>query len=1039
DRPVYRPGDTIHFMGNFRQRDGSDYRQFVDELVTVRVRDAKNNTIFDQAMTTDEFGAVGADLALGDEPPLGNYRVEYSYRDRRVSSHSFSVEEYKKPEFEVLVDGPEEEFRLGGKVEAVVRGEYYFGGSVGDAKVNYRVFRVPFYPTFNLSEPYAWLYGSRESRSPHRSSSRELVAQGEGVTDSEGRLSVEIDTAAWAAKYPEEDHAFEIEADMTDASRRTISGAGRVLAPRRALFAHVEPEKGFYRVGETTDFEIRVQKPDGTPKESSGTVQVFRIRSRLEGQEVIEQRDQIQATEASTDAKGMGRFRWQADSPGRFAIRYVTMDRFGEPVIAERAIWITQDGYRAGEVQVKNVEIITDASEYKPGDTAYIMLNSQFDDANLLVTVEADREILSWQTLRLTGRTGVLALPILEKHAPNVFVHVLTVHGGRAYEANAELFVPPTHRFLDVDLKFEQPEYQPGAPARITLRAMGSDGTPVSSQFGLSIYDRSITYIRPDGTPDIRKFFYGDRRSFKGHGSWDSNTSHSLSFMFQGYQAAQPAWTNYRNHGLPAGWYFNLEPAEGQWGADGLAMAPEEESEDLRAEGSVLRERKMAGSDGFTSADAEVAARPMAARAESRRGRVALNDYASPYPSPSLESSNEDNGDVAMVAPELRENFADSAYWSHLVRTNAEGVATIEFRLPDSLTTWLATAHGLSRETLVGTATTTVKTRKRIMARLQAPRFFTERDEIVISGLVRNEYENALEARVELALEGGTLTSMEPLTREVKLAAGEERRFDWRVRVIDSGTARIQLTALTAQESDAMRLEFPVFAYGIDKVVTRTAVLDGPEDRSEILVDLPTDRRAGSSELEITLSPSIASSLLESLPYLIEYPYGCVEQTLSRFLPAVVVAKTLSESGITLAEIRERRQDLLNRDQLGLLAPVYSDSELARVTEAGLRRLASMQNSDGGFGWWRADRSALHMSCYVAYGLVEAQKAKVAGVEGMLSRVLDYIAKELPETRALEMRAYATFVMAQGGRDVSKYLDDVFARRDGLMVQSKAQ
>ena len=1044
DRPVYRPDQIVHFVGDLRRKDGSVYENRPSFPVRVKVRDTKNNVIFDEMLSTDEAGSVSASIHLGEEPPLGRYRVEYFSGNRRLGSHVFAVEEYKKPEFEVTVDGPDEQFKLGTDVSVTMKAVYYYGAPVAGGKVTYRIFRRRLFPRFSRPDPYRWLYGRRERSGfrGFRNPGQELVLQGEGVLDEQGRLVVTIPTKAWADKYPDEDHEFEVQADVTDLSRRTISGSGRVLAPRRALFADVSVPKGFYRVGETVAAELQAKTPKGAPQATTGRLDVFRVRSRLVNEKLEEELLQVQSLEAKTAENGLGHVSWVADAPGRFALRYTTQDKFGDPVVAELRVWVHADGYKGGEVQVKNVELLTDKDEYKPGETAYLMLTSLFDEGSVLLTVEADRKILSTSVVEVTGRTTVLALPITATHAPNVFVHAVMIHGGRAYQAHREVFVPPADRFLDVQMQFSRVEYQPGADAVLEITSRDGQGRPVPAEFAVSVFDKSITYIRPDGTPDIRRFFYGKRRTFYGQRRWDSNLTVSLGFSFGGVNLHAPRWKKYRRHGFPPGWSIQFDPIQSLgrfmnapstragWAANAPG-APGEEMEEESGDDAFSKGFAVDQRAGAPEASMELGAPPKARRA---RGRLDAKDERD-FVGKALQA-----GGRAAAEPVLRQNFSDSAFFAAAVRTDADGKARVTFKMPDSLTTWIAVARGLTKDTRVGEARTDVRTKKRVQARLQAPRFFTERDEILVSGLLRNDYDTPLQAKVKLDLNGGTLDAKDALEKTLEIPVGREIRVDWRLAVVDAGTAHVTLSVTTKEEGDAMRMSFPVYPYGRNKIVTQMARLARGNNTTSLLVNLPAERRGG--ELEIVLEPSIAGALLESLPYLVEYPYGCTEQTISRFLPAVFVTRTLKDMGISLDDIAQQRQDLLNREKLAgarKLSPVYSSAELARIVQASLRRLTSMQNSDGGFGWWAADRSSLHMSCYAAYGLTEAKSAGITLPPRMLERCLDYIANEIRDNRSLPQLAYAAFALARAGRPVQKLLDHVFQNRDDLSNQSKAQ
>ncbi len=1043
DRPVYRPSQTIAFVGNLRRRVNEDYENLPQEKFKVTITDPKGSKIFDQILQADDYGVVSGSIRVGDEPPLGAYQISYRQNNRWVGSHRFRIEEYKKPEFEVVVSGPDQAIRAGDRFDVKIHGEFYFGGGVAQAKVAWRIYREAYYPTFNLLEPYAYLYGSKSSRLPgrYRPRNRELVAQGQGVTDAAGDLVLAIDSQPWKEKYAQDDHRFVVEADLTDLSRRTISGRGDILAPRRGLFAHVEANQGFYRAGEKASFEIRLQKPDGSPAESEGQVVVYRMTSFREGDKIVESRTQIASNVSRTDAKGRGQFDWQTDSPGRFVVRYVTQDKWGEAVVGEHHVWVTSPDYNADDFQLNNVEIVSDKAEYKPGEKAFLMINCQFPDSFVMVSVEAGKSVLSYQMLKLHGKTAVMTLPILENYAPNVYVSVTMIHGGKFYVASQEILVPPTHKFMDVALNFDKETYLPGEMATLAIDSRDENGEGIPAQFSLRVMDKAITYIAQDSTVDIRKFFYGTKRSYFGGGGWNSISSNSGQFSFGGRLIRNRKWKNYRYHGMPPGFYFDLSllgkystdkakgkgmgaTIEGVFDDDG--EAPEEELErDSFALGGL--------------ADSKDARR--APGSPARRGRVGAKKSLGMQFEQSLSSASIAESGVVGGQPEVRQNFSELAFWDAQLQTDSHGKASLRFKFPDSLTTWVATLRGLTKKTIVGNTETTVKTTKNILVRMQAPRFFTERDEILVSGIVRNDFDKAVQVKVSLAMKGKTLTAEGALERTVEIGAKSEHRVDWLVKVRESGEAELMMKALCSQESDAMRMTFPVLSYGINKIVTETNVIHGGNGKTSFAIDIPAQRRTESTELELTLAPSLASSLLEALPYLIEYPYGCTEQTMSRFLPAVVVAKTLKDMGISLDEIASRRADLSNKEKLNLrnLVPVYSQWELDQVVKAGLRRLAGMQNSDGGFGWWRSDKSSMHLTAYVLQGLAEAKATGYAVPDSMIKRSADWLEREVKEVRAVQPLAFASFALATAGRNPKKLLDFVFARRDDLSIQNKAQ
>ncbi|RME81556.1 MAG: hypothetical protein D6785_08845, partial [Planctomycetota bacterium] len=200
----------------------------------------------------------------------------------------------------------------------------------------------------------------------------------------------------------------------------------------------------------------------------------------------------------------------------------------------------------------------------------------------------------------------------------------------------------------------------------------------------------------------------------------------------------------------------------------------------------------------------------------------------------------------------MRKNFADTAYWNPSVMTNKDGKATVEFTLPDSLTTWRVSGWAISNESQVTQKTTSFITRKNLLIRLQAPRFFTERDEVVLSGIVHNYLKVAKEVTCRVQLEGGCLELLDKSKKEVKIKVKPNGAFrvDWRVRVIAEGTAKITMSALTNEESDAQQMIFPVYLHGIMKYVAKGGAIEPKSKLSTITITVPKERKVPATKLE---------------------------------------------------------------------------------------------------------------------------------------------------------------------------------------------
>lgn len=284
------------------------------------------------------------------------------------------------------------------------------------------------------------------------------------------------------------------------------------------------------------------------------------------------------------------------------------------------------------------------------------------------------------------------------------------------------------------------------------------------------------------------------------------------------------------------------------------------------------------------------------------------------------------DGDKDTVEFDVRKKFLDTAFWDASVVTDANGEATVSMVLPDNLTTWRATARGLSSGSLAGEGVVKVKAAKPLMVRLGLPRFLTQGDELVITSSV-NSSKDSTDATLSLSATGVEI--LDSSRTSVRVTPQSPQTVRWRIKASNAGTATFQVEASAGAAKDAMQASIPV--YGLGKAVRGYAV--GETSAAE---SIPMDLAgyvAGSGELEILAASSMAGTIGASVDYLVGYPYGCIEQTLNRFIPSLIVSKSPLAEALS-PEVRAQLPDMVAK---------------------GYARVRAMQNSDGSWGWWGTD------------------------------------------------------------------------------------
>ncbi|HEV2765229.1 MAG TPA: alpha-2-macroglobulin family protein, partial [Pyrinomonadaceae bacterium] len=373
------------------------------------------------------------------------------------------------------------------------------------------------------------------------------------------------------------------------------------------------------------------------------------------------------------------------------------------------------------------------------------------------------------------------------------------------------------------------------------------------------------------------------------------------------------------------------------------------------------------------------------------------------------------------VNPRVRKLFKDTAFWQPSIVTGADGRANVKVELPDNLTTWRATARAVTADTKVGVAVGKVVARKDLILRIAMPRFLTQGDTATLSAVVHNYLKSEKTTQISLDIRGGRL--LDPPAQTVTIPSQGEHRVNWRVAVPDTGELVILGKALTDTESDAVEAPLPVVPRGLKETRGQTAALPEEDVEKRFVFQLPPNADQNARSLRLEFTPTIAGTLFGALDYLSTFPYGCTEQTMSSFLPNVIVAQTLKT--VESASVKDE-------DKLDL-----------RVRR-GLRRLYAYQHTDGGWGWWKDDQTDAFMTAYVVDGLTQAKRAGYEVDDARLDRARERLRALLDEQReldkpgALEARAYMVYALASSGESDARYATELFGARGKLQPYGRA-
>ncbi|MBI2864072.1 MAG: Ig-like domain-containing protein [Chloroflexi bacterium] len=359
--------------------------------------------------------------------------------------------------------------------------------------------------------------------------------------------------------------------------------------------------------------------------------------------------------------------------------------------------------------------------------------------------------------------------------------------------------------------------------------------------------------------------------------------------------------------------------------------------------------------------------------------------------------------------------FPDVAYWNPALKTDRNGEATVTVPLPDSLTTWRLTARGTTVDTIVGTERNDILVSKQIMVRPVVPRFFVAGDEARLEAIVHNYTSESLDIDVSLAGEGVALSGQ--ATQRAKVPPAGSTKANWTAKAGGDREAKLTFEArpvLPAMPKDAVQISLPILTY----TTPETAATSG-EVRTTIteVVALPAGVNRDLGELTVKLEPSLAAGMQEGLRFLEEYPFECVEQTISRFLPNIATLRALKVTGSDDSELKQK---------------------LPSLVTLSVQRLYRAQNPDGSWGWWPSDSADPFITAYALYGLDEAKREGFAVQAQVMEKAAGYLTGYLARSKDVyapenaNLRAYILYVLAGTNRGDRSTTIALYEQREAL-------
>jgi len=971
DRQMYRPGEQIHLKGWLRRIGGAqsgDVSLVGDSVTEVnyRVISSQGNDLGGGQAAVSALGGFDLVFQIPDEVNLGPSQIILDAAgktgdfENRTFYHSFQIQEFRRPEFEVTArnETPAPYF-AGDQAVVAVEASYYAGGPLPNAAVTWRVYSTPasYSPpnwsdfVFGEWEP-RWFYFDR----PYRDVETTQVFT--GTTDAAGSHYLRLDFESGKTRP----YSVQAEASVMDVNRQAWTGGTNLLVHPANLYVGLRSQRYFVQRGDPLKVDVIVTDLDGTPAADRPVeVQAARLEWKYRSGSWQEEEADIQTCKAGSKLQPVS-CTFQTTVGGTYRITATVTDGLGRQNQTRITRWVSgAQRPPARKVEQESVTLIPDKETYQPGDTAEILVQSPFSPAEGLLTVSRSGMLYN-QRFVIEDGTVTLRIPIEERHIPNLEIQVDLVGAALRSDDQGEplletpkrpayargslsLDIPPLKRTLEVQANPQEKELEPGGETTIDLVVKDASGEPVSqAEITLVVVDEAVLALTNYQLADPLSIFYTRRQA-----NFDGVYGRASIVL-----------------------------------ADPLALA---------------------GNQGMRDIAKQAMEMPAAEEA------AAMPTMMAAMPAPGAPSPDSGQPPIA-----LRTNFDPLAVFAPQVTTDENGAASVTVVLPDNLTRYRIMAVAVDGSgARFGSAENSLTARLPLMVRPSAPRFLNFGDIFELPVVLQNqtnqdmlvdvvlraanlELTGASESDTERASGGDTGGESE---REnvsglrVTIPARDRVEVRFPAAAQNAGKAVIQVAAVAGEYADAATIEFPVYTPTTSEAFATYGVIDAGAIAQPVAAPGQVFPQFGG--LEINTSSTALQALTDAVLYLVGYPYECSEQLASRILAVAAL------------------RDVLSAFQAEGLP---SAQEIESAVQRDIQRLQGLQNPDGGIPYWRRGQESIPFhTIHTAHAL---QRAALKGYDvpaDMLRSLRQYlvdIEKYYPSWYRQETRrtlsAYALYV-----------------------------
>lgn len=1006
DRPLYKPGDIVNFKTVLRDDDDARYSISGGEaLVKIYTGYDEKNIVLEKSYPISSDGTISGQYQLPANAKVDYYNISVnvpsqrgreSFRGSEYSSNTayFEVQFFRKPEFSIDITTPKTELIAGDKTSFTISGAYFSGQPMLNQKVKYTVHAADFYEyqyvtdqqslSRDLSDDYryGYWYGSNK------------VTEGVATLNKSGEAEINLDTVMNFNQGKSK--VFSIEATIDDGSQNPSFSRKNIL-----VYAG---EYGIYRKDTAYGTKVNTSQTIPVtliPYRNNGNVSNIFLVTKVHRTNWVsfqepdkkypsykKEEEDLPNLTAKTDGQGNATFTFTPTKIGSYTI--TVEGRGGSGNLVSKIFYSyvsTDDQPYYTEGGNNDITISTDKQKYLPSDTVRLNIFSQVPDRDIFLSFERGR-VNRFQIVHLNGKTGLIDTPLVNTDIPNIYAQVSGFSSSSLDSNRVNIVVASDSKKLLVNVTPNSKTFGSGETVTVNIATTDIGGNSVSAELALWAVDKAIFELSDNKLGDIFQTFWKER-------SDTTQEAHSLEGIFvQNHVEAGGCFVSGTKILMADKTLKNIEDVS--VGEYVFTRSSKTDSKLVKAK--VLKTHKTEEAGYLIiNGDLKVTANHImwVNNTWKEAGSVQVGDTL----------TDNQGKQVAVISVEWQRNkvsvynleidkyhtyfannvwvhndkgvarnaFKDTAYWNPSIRTDASGRAQVSFKLPDNLTTWVIAAVATTADTKVGQTTNEIVVTKDVIVRPILPNIMRIGDEIVLSAIVQNFTQQDQTFDIDLKFDAGNVE--QPLFSDIVIKSNEIKQLYWKVKpTAENNKSKLIFAARVknnADLADVVTQEIPVRPFGFEEKRAETG-----EGVKSFTIKLSSDAHQEKTKVTLALSPTIIGTLPTAMKYLINYPYGCVEQTTSRFVPAVIA---------------KANQDIF--------AQSLKDKDINDIIQKGLARLSTLQQRDGGWVWWFSGKSDPFITAYVVEYLLQAKQVGIKVDNELLSQAQNFLENSQDNSR----------------------------------------